>query len=73
MKVFSKKTYFSNCLIEAIRLKLKFGKRIKIKKLKKHFHFYCESVKSGTKIHFHHINDRTCILLFKGKLEVRKK
>lgn len=52
MKTFPVKIYYSNCLIEVLKLKLRFGNRVKIEKVRGHFHFYCRSTKSDLRIHF---------------------
>lgn len=74
MKTFSGKYFYSNCLIECIKLKLLYGKRIKIKKVKGHFHFYCKSVKSDVRLHFWAYDENSIKTVFdylchKGKIK----
>ena len=74
MTIFPDKYFYSNCLIECLKLKLLYGKRIKIKKVKGKYHFYCKSVKSDIRLHFHAFNENEIKTFFdflwhKGKLK----
>lgn len=74
MRVFSGKYFYSNCLIEVLKLKLLYGKRIKICKAKGKCHFYCRSTKSDVRLHFWAYDENSIKTVFdymwhKGKLK----
>ena len=68
------KVFYSNCLLVAIQLKIKYWKRLKIGKTRtkgRFFpHFYVRSKKSGIRLHFFAEKDEPFPLWHKGYIKV---
>ncbi len=68
------KVFYSNCLLVAIRLKIKYWKRLKIGKTRtkgRFFpHFYVRSKKSGIRLHFFAVKDEPFPIWHKGSIKV---